>query len=213
VLALDFDDLIPALRLAATGPWFGTMKVGLELSTAGPEAITAPRRHGCGRLRRPQAARHPQHGRRAAGSSRLGAATSRCTRGRQRHGPRRGRGPARGAAGAELPRQCPSASTILTSEPDTSSHVLRHRVTIGLEGGCTGFVCAHAPTSPRSAPWPRALLATPRHPPRRRPRRRPGPGGHPRQAVEAGADLSSSAAPSRAADPTAAARDLVASLA
>ena len=41
-LALDVDDLIPALRLARDlSPWFGTMKVGLELySAAGPEAIT-----------------------------------------------------------------------------------------------------------------------------------------------------------------------------
>lgn len=42
-LALDVDDLIPALRLARElSPWFGTMKVGLELySAAGPEAITS----------------------------------------------------------------------------------------------------------------------------------------------------------------------------
>ena len=41
-LALDVDDIIPALRLARDlSPWFGTMKVGLELySATGPEAIT-----------------------------------------------------------------------------------------------------------------------------------------------------------------------------
>ena len=41
-LALDVDDIIPALRLAGDlSPWFGTMKVGLELfSATGPEAIT-----------------------------------------------------------------------------------------------------------------------------------------------------------------------------
>src|SRR5918994_549298 len=41
-LALDFDDLVPALRMARElAPFFGTMKVGLELySAAGPEAIT-----------------------------------------------------------------------------------------------------------------------------------------------------------------------------
>ena len=41
-LALDVDDIIPALRLARElSPWFGTMKVGLELySATGPEAIT-----------------------------------------------------------------------------------------------------------------------------------------------------------------------------
>src|SRR5918994_387247 len=47
-LALDVDDLIPALRLARElRPWFGTMKVGLELySAAGPEAITTLRELG-----------------------------------------------------------------------------------------------------------------------------------------------------------------------
>ena len=43
-LALDVDDLVPALRLAKElSPFFGTMKVGLELYlAAGPEVVTFP---------------------------------------------------------------------------------------------------------------------------------------------------------------------------
>ena len=42
-LALDFDDIVEALRVARVmRPWFGVAKVGLELfSAAGPEAIEA----------------------------------------------------------------------------------------------------------------------------------------------------------------------------
>jgi len=42
-LALDLDDLVAALRLAARlRPWFGVAKVGLELfGAAGPEAVEA----------------------------------------------------------------------------------------------------------------------------------------------------------------------------
>src|SRR5215467_1956823 len=42
-LALDFDDLVPAQRLARQlKPWFGIAKVGLELySAAGPESVTS----------------------------------------------------------------------------------------------------------------------------------------------------------------------------
>ena len=45
-LALDVDDIIPALRLARElSPWFATMKVGLELySATGPEARSPRRR-------------------------------------------------------------------------------------------------------------------------------------------------------------------------
>ena len=43
VLALDVDDLVPALRLARQlQPWFRTAKVGLELfSASGPDAVSA----------------------------------------------------------------------------------------------------------------------------------------------------------------------------
>jgi orotidine-5'-phosphate decarboxylase len=48
VLALDVDDVVAARRLARElKPWFGTVKVGLELfSAAGPEAITSLRDQG-----------------------------------------------------------------------------------------------------------------------------------------------------------------------
>ena len=90
----------------------------------------------------------------------------------------------------------------------------RHRVAIGLEGGCTGFVCA-APDIPTVRTLaPRALLATPGIRPEGAPADDQGRVATPRQAVEAGADLLVVGRPiTRAADPTAAARDLVASLA
>src|SRR5438105_1018578 len=47
-LALDTDDLVVALRWAKElQPWFGVMKVGLELfSAAGPDAVASMADHG-----------------------------------------------------------------------------------------------------------------------------------------------------------------------
>ena len=69
VLGLDVGELAEAEAMAArVAPWFGVAKVGPELyAAAGPEAIDRHARARLRGLRRPQAARHPDH-RRARGA-------------------------------------------------------------------------------------------------------------------------------------------------
>ena len=139
------------------------MKVGLELySAAGPEAITALADMGVevfadlklhdipntvGRAARVVGALGARYLtlHTAGGSAMVRAGVE---------------GLREGAAGAELPEAVSLGVTVLTSEPDATSHVLRHRVAIGLEGGCTGFVCA-AP----DIPTVRTLAPRPSSPP------------------------------------------------
>jgi len=216
-LALDVDDLIPALRLARElSPWFGTMKVGLELySAAGPEAVTSlvdldvdvfcdlklhdiP--HTVGRAARVVG---------ALGARYLTLHTA--------------GGPAMVRAGAEGLRegaaQAGSAEpvalgvTVLTSDPEASAHVLHQRVAAGLDGGCGGFVCAAPDVATVRQLAPRALLVTPGIRPEGSPVDDQARVATPRQALDAGAGLLVVGRPvTRADDPVAAARALVTSL-
>jgi orotidine-5'-phosphate decarboxylase len=216
-LALDVDDLVVARRLARSlRPFFGTMKVGLELySAAGPESVTLLTGMGfdvfcdiklhdipttVGRAARVFGALGARYLNlhTAGGVSMLRAGVE---------------GLREGAAGAGLPEPMALGVTVLTSEPEASTHLLRQRVTAGLDGGCGGFVCAVPDIAAVRQLAPAAVLATPGIRPERAPIDDQGRVATPRQALDAGADLLVVGRPvTRADDPVAAARALVATL-
>jgi orotidine-5'-phosphate decarboxylase len=218
VLALDFDDLIPALRLARElRPWFGTMKVGLELySAAGPEAITTLADLGVEVFCDIKLHDIPNTVGRAARV--VGALGARYLTLHTAGGPAMVRagveGLREGAAGAGLGDPVALGVTVLTSEPEVSTRLLRQRVTAGLDGGCQGFVCAVADVATVRQIAPRALVVTPGIRAVGAPADDQGRVATPRQALDAGADLLVVGRPvTRAEDPVAAARALAAAVA
>jgi orotidine-5'-phosphate decarboxylase len=217
-LALDVDDLVPALRLAhELRPWFGTMKVGLELYlAAGPEVVTTLVDLGVDVFCDLKLHDIPNTVGRAARV--VGALGARYLTIHAAGGPAMVRagveGLREGAASAEAPEPVALAVTVLTSEPEASAHLLRQRVTAGLDGGCQGFVCAvpDVPTVRQLAPP--AVLVTPGIRPEGSPVDDQGRVATPAAALAAGADLLVVGRPvTRADDPVAAARALVASVA
>jgi len=223
VLALDVDDLIPALRIARElSPWFGTMKVGLELySAAGPEAITTLVDLGVDVFCDLKLHDIPTTVGRA--SRVVGALGARYLTLHTAGGPAMVRAGVEGlregaagaqAAGAPVSEPVALGVTVLTSEPEASAHLLRQRVAAGLDGGCHGFVCAppDVPTVRQLAPS--SLVVTPGIRPEGSPVDDQGRVATPRDALAAGADLLVVGRPvTRADDPVAAARALAASLA
>ena len=145
-LALDVDDLVPALRLARElAPWFGTMKVGLELySSAGPDAITTLVDLGVDVFADLKLHDIPTTVHRAARV--IGALGARYLTVHTSGGPAMVRagveGLREGAAGVEGGEPAVLGVTVLTSDPDATPHLLHQRVAAGLDGGCHGFVCA-----------------------------------------------------------------------
>lgn len=217
VLALDVDDLVPALRLARElKPWFGTMKVGFELYTAaGPEAITSLVDLGVDVFADLKLHDIPNTVGRAAKV--IGALGARYLTLHTAGGPAMVRagveGLREGAAGAEAPEPTALGVTVLTSEPEATPRLLRQRVTAGLDGGCQGLVCGVPDIATVRQLAPRAVLATPGIRPEGAPADDQGRVATPRQAIAAGADLLVVGRPvTQADDPAAAAADLVASL-
>ena len=218
VLALDVDDLIPALRLARElAPWFGTVKVGLELySSAGPEAITTLVDLGVDVFCDLKLHDIPNTVHRAARV--IGALGARYLTLHTSGGPAMVRagveGLREGAAGVEGAEPHALGVTVLTSDPEATPHLLHQRVAAGLDGGCHGFVCAAPDIAEVRQLAPRALLVTPGIRPAGAPADDQRRVATPRQAVDAGADLLVVGRPvTGAADPLEAARSLVASLA
>ncbi|MFO7281850.1 MAG: orotidine-5'-phosphate decarboxylase [Thermoanaerobacterales bacterium] len=218
VLALDVDDLVPALRLARElAPWFGTMKVGLELySAAGPEAVTTLVDLGVDVFCDLKLHDIPTTVGRAARV--VGALGARYLTVHTAGGPAMVRagieGLREGAARARADREPVGLGvTVLTSEPEVSEHLLHQRVAAGLDGGCQGFVCAVPDVATVRQLAPRAVLATPGIRPEGAPADDQGRVATPRAALDAGADLLVVGRPvTRADDPVDAARRLVASL-
>jgi orotidine-5'-phosphate decarboxylase len=218
VLALDVDDLIPALRLARDlAPWFGTVKVGLELySSAGPEAITTLVDLGVDVFCDIKLHDIPNTVHRAARV--IGALGARYLTLHTSGGPAMVRagveGLREGAAGVEGAEPDALGVTVLTSEPEATAHLLHQRVAAGLDGGCHGFVCAAPDIAAIRQLAPRTLLVTPGIRPEGAPAEDQRRVATPRQALDAGADLLVVGRPvTGAADPVDAARSLVASLA
>jgi orotidine-5'-phosphate decarboxylase len=218
VLALDADDLVAARRLARDlHPFFGTMKVGLELySAAGPEAISVLADLGVDVFCDIKLHDIPNTVGRAARV--FGALGARYLNLHTAGGVpmlRAGvEGLREGAAGAGLPEPVALGVTVLTSEPEASAHLLQQRVAAGLDGGCDGFVCAVPDVDTVRQIAPAAVLATPGIRPEGAAIDDQGRVATPRQALDAGADLLIVGRPvTRAPDPVAAVRALVASLA
>ncbi len=217
-LVLDVDDLVAARRTAAAlVPWFGTVKVGLELfSAAGPDAVASfvedgfqvfcdlklhdiPNTVGsAARVLGSSGARwvtvHT-----AGGEAMLRSAVESMADGASR-------------VGAETPGVL--GVTVLTSDQTAGREVLEQRCDLAASTGCAGIVCA-APDLPVTDPWADQLI-----------RVVPGirmPGGDvhdqarvatPRDAMAAGADLLVvGRAVTAAPDPVAAAVELVTHLA
>jgi orotidine-5'-phosphate decarboxylase len=147
-LALDVDDDVEALQLAKSlQPWFGVVKVGLELFTAaGPTIVTRLAQEGfgvfldlklhdipttvnkaarvCGSLGVSYLTMHA-HG----GSDMLSAGVE---------------GLRDGAHAAGMPAPIALGVTILTSDDSAPRHILGQRLMTSMEGGCGGVVCAAA---------------------------------------------------------------------
>lgn len=217
VLPLDVDDLVAGLRLARDlRPWFGTMKVGLELySAAGPEAISLVKDLQvdvfCD-LKLHDIPTTVERSARVLGTLGVRYLTLHAAGGATmlRAG---AEGLREGAAIAGLPEPVALAVTVLTSDPEASTHTLHQRVAAGLEGGCRGFVCA-APDLPLLRQLaPSALLVTPGIRPEGAPTDDQARVATPAEALAAGADMLVVGRPVTAAtDPVAAARRLVVGL-
>lgn len=217
-LALDVDDLVVALRLAhGLAPWFGTMKVGLELfAAAGPDAVTSVAAVGVDVFADLKLHDIPTTVGRAARV--LGTLGARYLTLHGAGGPAMLRAGAdglrAGAAEAGLPEPVPLAVTVLTSEPEAGTHVLHQRVTAGLEAGCGGFVCAVADLATVRHLAPRAVVVTPGIRPEGSAADDQGRPATPAAALDAGADLLVLGRPITRADaPVEAARALIRGLA
>jgi orotidine-5'-phosphate decarboxylase len=216
-LALDVDDLVVAARLARDlAPWFGTMKVGMELfSAAGPDAIATMADIGVdvfydgklhdipntvGRTGRVLGALGCRYVtlHTAGGVAMLRAGVE---------------GLREGAASAGLPEPTALAVTVLTSDPDWSEHLIRQRVVAGLEAGCGGFVCSVTDLPILRELAPAATIVTPGIRPEGAAADDQARIASPQVALEGGADLLVVGRPIiQTPDPIQAAKDLVAPL-
>ena len=164
-LVLDIDDLVEATRLAREmQPWFGVVKVGLELfSATGPDAVVALADLGFTVFVDLKLCDIPTTVNKAArvlGGLGAGYLTMHAFGGpvMLRAG---ADGLAEGAAGAGLPRPCSLAVTILTSDDTAPPHVLGSRVRSAMEGGCGGIVCAASDVIEAKRLAPRLVAVVP----------------------------------------------------
>lgn len=164
-LVLDLDDLVEATRLARElQPWFGVVKVGLELfSATGPDSVVALADLGFTVFVDLKLCDIPTTVGKAArvlGGLGAGYLTMHAF-----GGPvmlRAGNdGLAEGAAGAALPKPTSLAVTILTSDDTAPPHVLGSRVRSAMEGGCGGIVCAAADVVEAKRLAPRLVAVVP----------------------------------------------------
>ncbi|NNF52838.1 MAG: orotidine-5'-phosphate decarboxylase [Acidimicrobiales bacterium] len=216
-LALDVDDLVHANRLARDlKPWFGVVKVGLELYTAaGPDAIGAMVDHGLDvflDLKLHDIPTTVKKASRVAGALGVSYLTMHAHGGAAmlRAG---AEGLAEGASNAGLAPPTALAITVLTSDDSAPDHIVPNRLRLAIEAGCGGIVCSAADLKSVGEMAPRIIRVTPGI-------RAAGAERHdqpkavtPKQALDAGADLLViGRAVTLADDPVAAARALFAEL-
>ena len=220
-LVLDCDDLVPALRLARElRPWFGTVKVGLELfSAVGPESITAMTELDyevfCD-LKLHDIPSAVEGAARVLGSLGVAYLTLHAQGGADmlRAGVE---GLFTGAAHAELPTPMALGVTVLTSDDTAPPHILPKRVELAMEAGCGGIVCAAADVAEAKRYGPRLHAVVPGIRPAGSPIHDQARAATPAQAIEAGADLlvvgrAVTAADDRAAAAAAVAAEVAAAL-
>lgn len=190
-LALDVEDLDTACRLAdRLDPWFGIVKVGLELFiAAGPAAVDALARPGRRVFLDLKLHDIPTTVRRAArraGRLGVGFLTLHAAGGVDmlRAGVE---GLAAGAGDGGHPPPVALGVTVLTSEADASAFPARLRAAVA--GGCPGVVCSVAEVAAAKGAAPQVLTVVPGI-------RLPGGAihdqsriGSPAAALEAGADI------------------------
>jgi orotidine-5'-phosphate decarboxylase len=145
-LALDMDDLVPALRLAKDlQPWFGVAKVGLELfSASGPDAPAALIDLGYDvflDLKLHDIPTTVEKAARVAGALGVSYLTIHAMGGpvMLRAGVE---GFVEGALAAGFERPVPLAVTVLTSDNDAPEHILPKRIGLAIEAGAGGVICA-----------------------------------------------------------------------
>ena len=216
-LVLDLDDLVAARRLAQTlRPWFGVVKVGLELySASGPDAIETMAELGYevfADLKLHDIPTTVGRASRVLGS--LGASYVTM----HAHGGvamlRAGvEGLVEGASEAGLDEPCALAVTVLTSDAGAPPHIVPKRVATALEAGCGGLVCAVADAREARQLAPRLRIVTPGIRPAGTPVHDQARAATPQEAFDAGADLLViGRAVTAAPDPVLAAAELVESI-
>jgi orotidine-5'-phosphate decarboxylase len=217
VLALDVDDLVPAVRLARElQPWFATAKVGLELFTAaGPDVIGALLDLEYEVFLDLKLHDIPNTVNKAARV--VGAYGVRYLTIHAMGGPVMLRagvdGFLEGAAAAGLPEPVPLAVTVLTSDGDAPPHILPNRVGLAVEAGAGGIICAGTDVEVVSQIAPRLTIVVPGTRPEGAPTHDQARVTTPSAALAAGADLLVVGRAVTAADkPADAAASLVASL-
>jgi orotidine-5'-phosphate decarboxylase len=218
VLALDVDDGVAAQRMALQlRPWFGVVKVGLELfCAAGPDIVSLMVDDGYLVFLDLKLADIPTTvGRTARVLGALGVSYLTVHASTGLDSLRAGvQGLADGAdrAGLEVPATL--AVTVLTSDRDAEPHVLGRRVELAVAAGCAGFVCGPQDVAEAKRLAPGLLAAVPGTRPAGVPaddHARPATAA---EALAAGADLLViGRAVTAQPDPPAAAATLVASLA
>ncbi len=216
-LVLDVDDLVAATRLAKSlKPWFGVVKVGLELYSAeGPNAITTMAEMGFHVFADVKLHDIPTTvGKASQVIGSLGASyvTLHAVGGVEmlRAGVE---GLRSGAENAGLPEPVSLAVTILTSDDTAPPHILPKRVALAVEAGCGGLVCAAADVHEARQYAPRLRMVVPGIRLAGAPTHDQTRASTPREALDAGADLLVvGRAVTEADDPAAAAAALVAEL-
>lgn len=216
-LVLDVDDLVAATRLArALAPWFGVVKVGLELYSAeGPDAISTMAGLGFevfADLKFHDIPNTVGKASRVLGSLGASYLTLHAFGGVDML--RAGcEGLRSGAENAGLPDPVALAVTVLTSDHTAPPHILPKRVATAVEGGCGGIVCAAADVREARQYAPRLRIVVPGIRTAGAPVHDQARAATPREALDAGADLLViGRAVTQAADPAAAAAALVAEL-
>lgn len=192
-LALDMDDLVDATRIARRlQPWFGFVKVGLELfSAAGPEAVGAFRDMGfrvfldlklhdipttVGKASRVVGALGAElltvHA--SGGAAMMQAACEGFLGGAE-------------AAGLAIPQVV--AVTVLTSDAEAPPHILLRRVSEAVEAGCGGIVCSALDVHDAKQVAPRIFAVVPGTRTAGEPTHDQAKVATPAAAIAAGADL------------------------
>ncbi len=216
-LVLDVDDLVVARRTAQTlRPWFGVVKVGLELFTAaGPDAVETMVELGYEVFVDLKLHDIPTTvGRAAKVLGSLGASYTTMHAFGGVDMLRAGvEGLRDGAASAGLPEPCALAVTVLTSDDGAPPHILPKRVALAVEAGCGGIVCAVGDAREARQLAPRLTIVTPGIRTAGSPRHDQARAATPQEAFDAGADLLViGRSVTHAPDPVLAAAELVESI-